>query len=58
MDVDDAINASVFVQCDTVVGVHYDTFGFIKIDKAEAIERFDNAGKRLLLPGIGETIDL
>jgi L-ascorbate metabolism protein UlaG (beta-lactamase superfamily) len=58
MDVDDAINASVFIQCDTIIGVHYNTFGYIKIDSAEAIERFDNAGKKLLLPGIGKTLEL
>lgn len=58
MDVDDAINAAVFVQTNKVIGVHYNTFGFIKIDEQSAIERFDNAGKILLLPAIGETIDL
>ena len=58
MDVNDAIDASVFIQCNTIVGVHYDTFGFIKIDKAAAVSRFDNAGKELLLPAIGETIDV
>jgi L-ascorbate metabolism protein UlaG (beta-lactamase superfamily) len=58
MDVDDAINAAVFVQTNKVIGVHYNTFGFIKIDKQEAIDKFDYAGRQLLLPGIGETIEL
>jgi L-ascorbate metabolism protein UlaG (beta-lactamase superfamily) len=58
MDIDDAINASVFVQTNKVIGVHYNTFGFIKVDEQNAIERFDNAGKTLLLPAIGETIDM
>ena len=58
MDIDDAINAAVFVQTNKVIGVHYNTFGFIKIDEQNAIERFDNAGKTLLLPAIGKTIDV
>ena len=56
MDVEDAINAAYFVQTNKVVGVHYDTFGFIKIDTEKAKEKFENAGKTLLLPAIGETI--
>lgn len=58
MDVEDAIHASNFINCDTVVGVHYDTFPPIKINKAEAITRFKAAGKNLLLPAIGETIHI
>ena len=58
MDVTDAINASAFIQCNTIVGVHYNTFGFIKIDKTEAVMQFANAGKKLLLPAIGETIEI
>ena len=56
MDADDAVIAAEFVQCDTIVGVHYDTFGFIKISKEDAVAKFAAAGKQLLLPGIGETI--
>jgi len=58
MDIDDAINAAVFVQTNKVIGVHYNTFGFIKIDKQEAIDKFEYAGRQLFLPGIGETIEL
>ncbi|MDE3143579.1 MAG: hydrolase, partial [Bacteroidota bacterium] len=58
MDVNDAIDASSFIQCNTIVGVHYNTFGFIKIDKSEAIMQFATAGKKLLLPAIGETIEV
>ncbi len=58
MDVADAIHATDFVKCNTVVGVHYDTFGYIKIDKEQAIKDFADAGKNLLLPAIGETIGL
>ncbi|MDE3234724.1 MAG: metal-dependent hydrolase [Bacteroidota bacterium] len=58
MDIADAVKAAEFVQCNTVIGVHYDTFGFIKIDKAKATQSFEAAGKKLLLPAIGETISL
>jgi L-ascorbate metabolism protein UlaG (beta-lactamase superfamily) len=58
MGVDDAIIASDFVKCNSIIGVHYDTFGFIKINKEEAIKKFKNKGKDLSLPGIGQTIEV
>lgn len=58
MDVADAIRAAEFVQCDKIVGVHYNTFGFIVIDTAKAKEAFEKAGKTLLLPAINETINI
>jgi len=58
MDAADAIHASGFIKCDRIIGVHYDTFGYIKIDSEKAKADFSAAGKTLLLPGIGETIDL
>lgn len=56
MDVEDAILASDFVKCNKILGVHYDTFGYIKIDKEMAIRSFKTKNKELLLPNIGETI--
>jgi len=58
MGVEDAIEAAQFVKTNKVMGAHYDTFGFIKIDKAEAIKKFENAGITLYLPEIGETSDI
>jgi len=58
MDIADAVKAAGFIECNTVIGVHYNTFGFIKIDKEKAIKDFAAAGKTLLLPAIGETIVL
>jgi L-ascorbate metabolism protein UlaG (beta-lactamase superfamily) len=58
MGIDDAIKAAEMIQCYHIVGVHYDTFGYIKIDKEMAIEKFATAGKKLLLPAIGETIEV
>jgi len=58
MDVEDAITAADFVQCNKVIGVHYDTFGFIVINHDEAKEKFTKKEKELLLLNIGETINL
>lgn len=58
MDVEDAIRAADFIQCSTIVGVHYNTFGFIQVDTEAAKAAFAAAGKKLLLPAIGETITI
>jgi L-ascorbate metabolism protein UlaG (beta-lactamase superfamily) len=58
MGIQDAIIAADFVNCEQVVGVHYDTFGFIKIDKDEAKEMFRKNGKELILLEIGETREI
>lgn len=58
MGIDDAIIASNFIECSTIIGCHYDTFGYIEIDHAEAKEKFAQAGKELILLKIGETIEL
>ena len=58
MGVEDAIIASDFVQCDKVLGCHYDTFGFIEIDHEEAKRKFYEKGKDLMLLEIGESIEL
>ena len=43
---------------DKVMGVHYDTFGFIEIDHEEAKRKFYDAGKDLMLLEIGESLEL
>ncbi len=58
MGVDDAIIASDFVSCDKILGVHYNTFGYIEIDTSEAKRKFFEAGKDLMLLGIGESLEL
>lgn len=58
MDVEDAITAADFVECDKVLGVHYDTFGYIEINHEEAIKKFFNSGKDLMLLKIGDFIEL
>lgn len=58
MDVDDAIVASDFLDCDKILGYHYDTFGFIEINHDESIKKFFDVGKDLMLLEIGQSIDL
>lgn len=58
MGYEDAIIAAELIQCRNIVGVHYDTFGYIKIDREKAKKAFADAGLNLFLPAIGETIDL
>ena len=58
MDAADAAFCAALINCDTIIGVHYDTFGFIKIDHEKAKKTFEDAGKKLLLLNIGETISL
>lgn len=58
MGVEDAIEAANFVKTTQVLGVHYDTFGFIKLDKSEAIAEFAKAGVTLHLPEIGAEIEI
>ena len=58
MNVDDAILASDFVDCDKILGYHYDTFDYIKIDHDQAKKKFFDAGKDLMLLEIGQSINL
>jgi L-ascorbate metabolism protein UlaG (beta-lactamase superfamily) len=58
MGPDDAAMAAQFVGTKRVVGVHYDTFGYIVVDKQAANQSFAAHGIELLLPAIGDTIEL
>jgi L-ascorbate metabolism protein UlaG (beta-lactamase superfamily) len=58
MGYDDAVEAALMIGCKTIVGAHYDTFGFIRIDHTKAVQAFKSKGCDLLLPKIGETITI
>ncbi|MBI5385700.1 MAG: metal-dependent hydrolase [Verrucomicrobia bacterium] len=58
MGVDDAVKAADFVRVNKVVGVHYDTFPPIAINKGEAAQKFKAAGKELVLVKIGGSVEL
>lgn len=58
MGAEDAVTAAKMIQCNTVIGVHYNTFDLIRIDEKLTRKMFESNGLTLLLPGIGESIDL
>ena len=58
MGIDDAILASDFIECDKILGYHYDTFGYIMIDHDKAKKTFAGAGKELVLLPIGDSLKL
>jgi L-ascorbate metabolism protein UlaG (beta-lactamase superfamily) len=58
MGYEDAIIAAEMIGCKNIVGVHFDTFGYIKIDHEKVKNAFKAAGLNLFLPAIGESIEL
>jgi len=55
MGADNAIIAAEFINCRQIIGMHYDTFEMIKIDKNVAVKKFTQAGNDLILFDIGES---
>ncbi|MDT0559422.1 metal-dependent hydrolase [Ichthyenterobacterium sp. W332] len=58
MGVDDALKASDFVKCNTILGYHFNTFGYIEIDHDIAKRKFSDKDKDLVLLGIGESLEV
>ncbi|HNR85398.1 MAG TPA: metal-dependent hydrolase [Taishania sp.] len=58
MDIEEAIVAAQFVECDTIMGMHYDTAPYIEINHQEAHDKFKAINKNLLLLNIGESYEL
>ncbi len=58
MGINSAIKAADFVQCDQILGYHYDTFGFIKLDHTLAKTNFSKHKKKLILLEIGRSMDV
>lgn len=58
MGYEEALKAAKLVKTRRVVGVHYDTFPPIRLDKEKAVAHFRDQGAELLLPAIGETISI
>lgn len=56
MGVDDAIKCSDLVRCNKVIGMHYDTFPPIEIDKEESKRKFAAMNKELILMDVGESL--
>lgn len=58
MGVRDALTAAKFVETNNVLGIHYDTFDVIKIDKEASKRKFSDAHKRLHLLEIGNSLEV
>jgi L-ascorbate metabolism protein UlaG (beta-lactamase superfamily) len=58
MGVEEAVIASNFIACDKIVGMHYDTFGYIEIDHEKAKEQFIHNDGELILLKIGQTKEI
>lgn len=58
MGIDQAVMAAEFVNCDRVLGYHYDTFGYIKLDRELATKKFHIKDKELILLDIGDFIEI
>ena len=58
MGIDEAVMAAGFVKVDKVLGMHYDTFPYIEINKDQAKEAFKNQGIELLLLDIGTSTSI
>jgi len=56
MGIESAILASDFIECNKILGYHYDTFGYIQIDHNKAIKSFSEKGKQLILLDIGQSL--
>lgn len=53
----DAARAAEFCGASRVIGMHYDTFGFIEIDHQQAKNEFDAKNVELTLMDIGEKLE-
>jgi L-ascorbate metabolism protein UlaG (beta-lactamase superfamily) len=58
MGVDDALLAAQFIECKRIIGCHFDTFGYIVINHDDAIKKFAVKNINLVLPAIGQEIEI
>ena len=56
MGPEDALEAAKMLECDEIIGVHFDTWPPLKINHRAAKSLFAKAGKTLHLPKPGETL--
>ena len=55
---EEAVRAAKYVKTRRVIGMHYDTFPYIEINKEEAIELFESKGIELTLLAIGSSTSI
>lgn len=58
MGYEDAVLASDFIKCNTIIGCHFDTFPPVEINQDAAQKEFEDKGKTLLLPKLGKSYNI
>jgi L-ascorbate metabolism protein UlaG (beta-lactamase superfamily) len=58
MDYKDACTAAEMIGCAHIIAMHFDTFGFIKVDHQTVLQHFAAHHKQLDIPVIGASINL
>ena len=58
MGIQDAVIAADWVDCQQIIGCHFDTFGYIKLDREAAHQAFNDHKKSLLLLEIGQSHEI
>lgn len=58
MGFEDAVLAADFVECDKVIGCHFDSFPYIEIDHDKARASFATKGKELIIPELGQVVEI
>ncbi len=58
MGIDDAVKAAEFLNADTVVPVHYNTFDVIRADEAEFARKIESIGRKCRVLKPGESLEL
>ena len=58
MGYESACIAADFVQCNRILGYHFDTFGYIEINHKDAMRHFKENGKELTLLPIGDSMEI
>jgi L-ascorbate metabolism protein UlaG (beta-lactamase superfamily) len=58
MDFHDAAIAAAFIECNKIIGMHFDSFPQIKINHEDAVNTFKEKGKELVLLKVGDSVSL
>ncbi len=58
MGIDDAVKAAEFLNADTVIPVHYNTFDMIKADEGEFARKIESIGRKCRALKPGESLEL
>lgn len=58
MDIAEALVASDFVECNKIIGMHFDTAPWIEINHQEAQNKFKEKSKELILLEIGKKLEI